>query len=392
MTSPFVKIQFHPINSSDNRLKQTFCEIHTALLPLSWLYGLGVWVRNKLFDWKILPAETFDVPVISVGNLAAGGTGKTPHTEYLIRLLRKKFRVAVLSRGYKRKTRGFVLAGKDACYRSIGDEPYQIYRKFPEVLVAVDANRRRGIRNLLDSPIVRRPNVIILDDAFQHRYVKPSLAVLLTDSRRPFFEDRLLPAGRLREPAYNAERADMIIFTKYNHKLQTANNVVHSHPHVLILQSQLVYKELLPVFPEKSNAQKESLERLRGESYSALLLAGLAHPEDLVQHLAKHISDLYPMIYPDHHDFSQKDIAAITACFNSIPNKKKLILTSEKDAVRLMHCPHLREEIKNFIYYIPIETVFETEQEQLFTQKIENHVTNFKRNRIVAEASDTRRH
>ena len=367
-------------------------KINKALLPFSWLYGLGVWVRNKLFDWKILPAETFDVPVISIGNLAVGGTGKTPHTEYLIRLLSHRYRVAVLSRGYRRKTRGFVLAGKHADSRSIGDEPYQMYRKFPEITVAVDSNRRRGIRNLLACPEIQRPEVILLDDAFQHRYVKPSLSILLTDSRRPFYEDRLLPAGRLREPARNAERADIVIFTKYNCELRITNYELRITNYESVHRSHFIYKELLPVFPEKSSAQKENTERLKKESCSFLLLTGLAHPEDLIQYLEKYTSGLQTMVYPDHHDFSRKDILEIMERFNKIQNKNKLIITSEKDAVRLMHNPHIREEIKGLIYYIPVEVAFEPEQEKLFIQKIENHVTNFTGNRIVAEAADTRRH
>jgi tetraacyldisaccharide 4'-kinase len=379
-------------------------KINKALLPFSWLYGLGVWGRNKLFDWKILPVETFDVPVISIGNLAVGGTGKTPHTEYLIRLLSRRYRVAILSRGYKRKTRGFVLSDKHADNRSIGDEPYQIHRKFPKIMVAVDSCRRRGIRNLLDFPKIQRPEVILLDDAFQHRYIKPSLSILLTDSRRPFYEDYLLPAGRLREPAKNAKRADIIIFTKCNYEttfgvsqLQITKQRSALADYEIpdsqfpVLNSQFTYKELLPLFP-KNSMQKGNIKRLKKESYSFLLLAGLAHPEDLIQYLKKYTSGLQTMIYPDHHDFSRKDILKITENFNKIQTQNKLIITSEKDAVRLMHNPHIREEIKSLMYYVPIEVVFEPEQEKLFTQKIENHVTNFTRNRIVAKAAGTRKH
>lgn len=350
--------------------------INKTLLPLSWLYGMGVWVRNKLFDWEILPVEKFDVPVISIGNLAIGGTGKTPHTEYLIRMLSPKYGVAVLSRGYKRKTRGFVLADGHADNRSIGDEPYQIYRKFPEIIVAVDSNRRRGIRNLLYATKSPKPDVILLDDAFQHRYVKPSFSILLSDSRRPFYEDCLLPAGRLREPAKNVKRADLIIFTKYNNKLRITNYELRNYQFPII-NSQLAYRSLLPVFPKENSTQKESMERLREASYSVLLLAGLASPEDLIRYIEKYTSGLQTMIYPDHHDFSRKDILKITENFNRIQNTNKLIITSEKDAVRLIHNPHIPEEIKDLIYYIPIAVVFEPEQEKLFAQIIENHVKHF---------------
>ncbi|MDR1561542.1 MAG: tetraacyldisaccharide 4'-kinase, partial [Dysgonamonadaceae bacterium] len=175
--------------------------IRLFLSPVSWFYGMVILLRNRLFDWRILPSESFRVPVISVGNLTVGGTGKTPHIEYLIRLLGNRLRIAVLSRGYGRRGGGFVIAGDKSNSRILGDEPYLIYRKYPEVTVAVDANRRRGIRRLLSLPESIRPEVILLDDAFQHRYVKPSLSILLIDINRPLHLDSLLPAGRLREPA-----------------------------------------------------------------------------------------------------------------------------------------------------------------------------------------------
>ena len=362
-----------------------------ALLPLSWLYGLGVGIRNKLFDWKILPVETFNVPVISIGNLAVGGTGKTPHTEYLIRLLSGKYRIAVLSRGYKRKSSGFVLAGENADSRSIGDEPCQMHRKFPAILVAVDTDRRRGIRNLLNLPKDQKPEVILLDDAFQHRYVKPSLFILLTDSRRPFYDDYLLPAGRLRESAKNYRRADVVIFTKCPNVdcFATSWLAMTGHDSKSLYQTSFRYKSLLPVFPKNNSNPKESIEKLKEESCSFLVLAGLARPEDMIQYLEKYTSDLHSMIYPDHHDFSRKDIVDITEKFNAIRNKNKLIITSEKDAVRLMNNSYIQEEIKDLMYYLPIEVVFKSGQEELFIQKIEDHVRNFERNRIVAVATDT---
>ena len=369
-------------------------KINKALLPFSWLYGLGVGIRNKLFDWKILPVEKFDIPVISIGNLTVGGTGKTPHTEYLIRLLSKKYRVAVLSRGYKRKSSGFVLADEHVDNRSIGDEPYQMHRKFPEILVAVDTDRRRGIRHLLSLWEDEKPEVILLDDAFQHRYVKPSLSILLTDIRRPFYDDYLLPAGRLREPAGNFRRADMIIFTKVppnplKGELDYAAAKAPSLEGWGVFYTSFRYRSLLPVFPKNNPTQRESIEKLKEESYSFLLLTGLACPEDMIQYLEKYTSDLHSMTYPDHHDFSRKNIVEITEKFNAIRNKNKLIITSEKDAVRLMNNSHIQEEIKDLMYYLPIEVAFKSEQEELFIQKIENHVRNFKRNRIMAEAADT---
>jgi tetraacyldisaccharide 4'-kinase len=378
-------------------LSQMSGKINKALLLLSWLYGLGVGIRNKLFDWKLLPFEKFAIPVISIGNLAVGGTGKTPHTEYLIRLLSRKYKVAVLSRGYKRKSSGFILADENTDNHSLGDEPYQMHRKFPGILVAVDADRRRGIRNLLNLPEDRKPEVILLDDAFQHRYVKPSLSILLTDCRQPFYDDYLLPAGRLREPAKNAKRADIIIFTKCPpvvsdeaEKTRRLNALYGQQK--ARYQTAFRYKSLLPVFPGNNSVRKESIERLGKESGSILLIAGLACPEDLIRYLEKYASDLHSMIYPDHHDFNRKDILEITDTFNRIRNKNKWIITSEKDAVRLMHNPYIRDEIKGLMYYLPIEVVFKQGEEELFIQKIEDHVRNFTRNRIMAEATDTRRH
>ncbi|MBO5750396.1 MAG: tetraacyldisaccharide 4'-kinase, partial [Bacteroidaceae bacterium] len=184
------------------------------LTPLSWLYGLGVGVRNAMFDCGLLPSEKFDVPVISVGNITVGGSGKTPHTEYLVRLLRDKYQVAILSRGYKRKSKGFQFASDETTMETIGDEPFQMKRKYPEAHVAVDKDRRNGIRNLLDKNVNPPVGVVILDDAFQHRYVSPDVNVLLMDYHRLICFDKLLPAGRLREPAANKRRADIVVVTK----------------------------------------------------------------------------------------------------------------------------------------------------------------------------------
>lgn len=187
-------------------MEENSIKIHKWLYPASWLYGAGVALRNKLFDWGKLQSKSFNVPIICIGNIAVGGTGKTPHTEYLIKLLHDEFQVAVLSRGYKRHTRGFVLSTAESDARSIGDEPYQIQSKFSDIRVAVDEDRCHGIERLLtlkEPPV----EVILLDDAFQHRYVKAGLNILLTDYHRLFCDDTLMPAGRLRESAQGKNRA-----------------------------------------------------------------------------------------------------------------------------------------------------------------------------------------
>ena len=172
--------------------------INQWLRPVAWLYGIGVRIRNWLFDVNILKSKSYDIPIIAVGNITVGGTGKTPHTEYLIRLLQERFQVAVLSRGYKRKSKGFVLAQTETPMQAIGDEPYQMRLKFPQIYVAVDKDRRHGIEQLCDNRVAPGTEVILLDDAFQHRYVKPGLSILLVDYHRLICDDALLPAGRLR--------------------------------------------------------------------------------------------------------------------------------------------------------------------------------------------------
>jgi tetraacyldisaccharide 4'-kinase len=344
---------------------------------LSWLYGLSVSLRNKLFDWGVLSEETFPVPVISIGNITVGGTGKTPHTEYLINLLSKKYRVAVLSRGYKRKTRGFILADENATGSRIGDEPMQIHRKFPSVLVAVDANRRRGIRKLLQLPENQMPDVILLDDAFQHRYVKPSLSVLLTDCNRPFYDDYLLPVGQLREPMKNYKRADWIICTKCPNSFtsedyQILTEKINPLPHQQLFFSSYQYKNLLPVFPETNPG-----ERLNIENCTVLLVAGLADPSTLIEYIKQHTSNLQTIIYPDHHDFTQENIQAMMNFIKTTADKNKRIITSEKDAMRLANNPFVPDEMKSFFYYLPIEVIIRF-NEDLFTQNIENHVRKFK--------------
>ena len=357
-------------------------KINKGLYPPAWIYGLVVALRNKLFDWGVFSSVIFPLPVISIGNITVGGTGKTPHTEYLIDLLSKKYRVAVLSRGYKRKTRGFVLADENSNSAQIGDEPLQIHRKFPLITVAVDANRRRGIRNLLHLPRNQKPDVILLDDAFQHRYVKPSLSILLTESNRPFYDDYLLPAGRLREKPENHKRADFIIYTKCPESFtsgdcQILTEKINLQPHQELFFSAYRYKNLLPVFQETNPRKDETFDRLELEKETVLLVTGLANPSGLIEYVKKHTSNLQTTVYPDHHDFTRNDVQAMTNFIQTTAGKNKRIITSEKDAMRLANNPFIPNEIKAFIYYLPIEVVI-LFNEELFTQKIENHVRKFK--------------
>jgi len=344
------------------------------LLPFSWLYGLIVFFRNKFFDWGIFKQEEFDIPVICIGNLTVGGTGKTPHTEYLVRLLKEKYRIAVLSRGYKRKTKGFILATPDSTCRDLGDEPFQIKQKFPDILVAVDADRRRGINRLLslDTP----PEVVILDDAFQHRYVKPSFSIVLSDCYRPIYEDSLLPAGRLREAVSGLNRADTIIITKCPHDIQPIDLRIISHninafPFQGLYFTSLAYKGLSAVF---ENENKElPLEYLTGKHI--LLVTGIASPKMILKELSKYTDNVESVSYPDHYNFKPKDIKLITDKFEAIDADNKLILVTEKDASRLVLFEgQMDENIKDKLYYLPIEITFVDKDKNSFNEKIFKHV------------------
>lgn len=348
--------------------------INKWLLPLSWMYGLIVFVRNKLFDCKILRQEEFDIPIICIGNITVGGTGKTPHTEYLVSILKDKYRVGVLSRGYKRKTRGFVLATDQSDSLQIGDESYQIKKKFPDVIVAVDGNRRRGIKKMLQ--LENPPQVILLDDAFQHRYVKPSYTIILSDYNRPVYEDKMLPAGRLREPVYHLRKANMIIVTKSPDNLRPIDYRIISHdinvfPYQALFFTKLVYKQLKPVFDNYS--QEVPLDYLKDKHI--LLVTGIASPKMIENKLEEYTDKVETMIYSDHHNFKKKDIKNITKQFHSIESGNKLILVTEKDATRLVLRDDIDEAIKSQIFYLPIEVSF-LDKGNDFEERIYKHVKN----------------
>lgn len=358
-------------------------KITKSLLPLSFLFGMVVSTRNKLFDWGILPSESFDVPVICIGNLTVGGTGKTPHTEYLVSILSKKYKVAVLSRGYKRKTSGFVLANEKTGVREIGDEPFQIKNKFPESIVAVCESRRVGIRKLLE--IHPEIDVVLLDDAFQHRYVKPGLSILLMDYNRKIYEDRLLPAGRLREPLWSKERANIMIVTKSPAAtkpmdIRIISKYLTLRPHQQLFFSSISYGRLYPVFPDRGGQMRE-LTSIDKKKESVLLVTGIASTKKLIADLEQYAENIVELNFPDHHNFDKKDIALIDQKFHQIHGDKKIILVTEKDAVRLQQTPMLSESMKQSMYYLPIEVTFLDNKSEDFNAKIFEYVRNNRRKR-----------
>lgn len=356
---------------------------HSLLSPISFLYGIGVRFRNQLFDWGGLPTESYPIPIICIGNLAVGGTGKTPHTEYIIRLLKDSHRIAVLSRGYKRKTSGFILANNQNTSIEIGDEPYQMKRKFPDILVAVDANRRRGISNLLALPNDQRPEIILLDDAYQHRYVTPSLSIVLTDYHRLFYIDKLLPAGLLREPVNGIRRADIVIVTKCEEDMKPIEyRIIEENMKLLAHQSihftHITYGEIEPVFA--SQAKPLTRKDIR-QGEELLVLSGIASPGSFIKEASKLSEKVTPLIFPDHHNFGKSDIRRIKSAFESMSSSDKYILTTEKDAARLSDNPYIPEEWKAYMYYLPITIEFCLEKR--FDDEIRKHITTFQRDHIL---------
>ena len=367
------------------RTEGDFITINNKLLALSWFYGLGVGIRNLLFEMGVLKSRSFNTPVISVGNITVGGTGKTPHVEYLIRLLKDKMNVAVLSRGYKRKSSGYILSDKDTPMRMIGDEPYQIKQKFPDITVAVDKKRTRGITNLTEADGAPDVDVILLDDAFQHRYVKPGLNILLVDYHRLIVYDRLLPAGRLREPVRAKDRADIVIITKCPKDLKPMEFRVITKAMKLYPYQQLYFSTLEYDTPRAVFSGKTFDENLNGKNI--LLLTGIASPEQMMHDLQEYDAEITPLTFGDHHDFSKKDVAKINESFASIP-EPKVILTTDKDATRLMATDGLSDEVKNNLYSLPMRIVIMQEQEKEFNNKILGYVYKNSRNSILAKRKD----
>ncbi len=331
------------------------------LLPLSKLYGFGVAVRNLMFKWHILKQREFPVPVVVVGNISAGGTGKTPHTEYVLDLLRYKYRIGMISRGYKRHTKGFVLATNRSTPLDIGDEPYQIYQKFGrDVTVAVCEDRCTGIDQLLK--LDPRINLIVLDDAFQHRYVKPSVSIVLTEFNNPVFYDKLLPLGRLREPAKAIYWADMVVVTKCPEQLKAIEyrifkNSLKLFPYQKLFFSRFNYTSLRPLFPDIVS-EAPHLSWLTTDD-SILVVSGIANPKPLIRHLKGFPAKVKVKVFPDHHNFTRKDLDAIAKRFGELQGKHRLIVTTEKDAVRLVNNPYFPHALKRHIFYQPVEVKFD---------------------------------
>ena len=367
-----------------------FIKINEWLLPVSWLYGLGVRFRNFLFDVGVLKSKDYNTPVIAVGNITVGGTGKTPHVEYLVKLLHKQLSVAVLSRGYKRKSRGFIIANGNTPMQRIGDEPFQMKQKFPGVTVAVDKKRTRGIEILTAKDSGKDIDVVLLDDAFQHRYVKPGINILLVDYHRLIIYDKLLPAGRLREPLKGKDRADIVIVTKCPKELKpmeyrVITKAMQLYPYQQLYFTTLKYEAPVKVFARQGGNGIHSLEGLKG--LNVLLVTGIASPRQLQDDLRPLVESITPLTYADHHNFSPKDIRQINQAFDAM-TRPAVIVTTEKDAARLKTLEGLSDGVLKNLYALPVSISFMQDQEVSFNQNIIGYVRKNSRNSILVKEKD----
>jgi len=351
------------------------------LYPFWVVFGIIVLIRNKFFDFKIFKSYEFHLPVISVGNITVGGTGKTPHVEYLIKLLKDDYKLAFLSRGYKRKTRDFIVATEQSSAATIGDEPLQVKRKFPDMIVAVDRKRVNGINKLIEN--VPELDIVLLDDAYQHRSVDPGINILLVDYSRPLEKDSLLPVGMLREPASEKKRADIIIVTKVPGNISAMEKRILVHntdaqSHQKIYFTTFKYGELKAVF-DTETAKTEAADLKKD---TVLMVTGIAEPSAMINHFKAISKEVIPLSYPDHYAFTQKDVTSIIEKFKAIPGNDKIILTTEKDAVRLIFYDS-PENMPEVWYYAPIEVEFLPGEGEQFNNQILHYVKNNNRNSLL---------
>lgn len=357
--------------------------------PFALIYGLITALRNKLFDIGILPVTEFrNVRLIGVGNLAAGGTGKTPHVEYIVRLLKLNYNVATLSRGYGRKTSGFLVAEKSMTTADIGDEPKQFRNRFEEsVVVAVDGNRVRGTEKIMEQ--FPETDIIVLDDVFQHRRIKPGLQIMLTDYTNLYYQDQVLPTGYLREFKSGSKRADIIVVTKTPEMFSPLERKrimkeMRAEAYQKIFFSTIRYGNLVPLFAE-SEEQSMCREKCFKEGYSIVLMTGIANAHSLEYYLKDKVQELIPYKFRDHHEFSASDLLGLQELFSKIKNDRKIILTTEKDAMRLDK-PELRDLLNKMpIYYVPIEIGFHDKDEEEFNAQILNYVRSHNIDRRVSK-------
>jgi len=334
------------------------------LLPFSCAYGVVVWCRNKLFDWGIFKSRIFKSTIISVGNITTGGTGKSPHVQYLIDLIKGDFKVATLSRGYKRKTKGFLVVESNTSAQNSGDEPKQFKFNFPNILVAVGENRVEAIEQMLQLP--QAPEVILLDDAFQHRWVKPQIQILLIDYNQLQEQNFMLPSGTLREFPSGQHRADIIVVSKAPKDLSPMEKrrfteIIKPREYQKIFYSYIEYSSLMPLNSSAEELLGDGLSSKLSD-YKVLLFTGIANAEPLKNHLKNICKDVSELKFPDHHDFSLEDSRKIISAFTNVLSSRKILLTTEKDAMRIKDSEAFAIPDNLPLFYIPIKVKFHQEK------------------------------
>lgn len=344
--------------------------LRLLLFPFSILYAIGVIIRNLVYDIGIFKSQGFDLPVISIGNLAVGGSGKSPMAEYLIRLLKDKYKIATLSRGYGRQTSGFLYVNADSLSSESGDEPLQFKRKFKDITVAVCEDRVAGIRKL-----EKDHELIILDDAFQHRAVKPGLSILLFEYSSLFKSQFLLPAGNLREPLWESARADLIVVSKCPStiNLQEQKRLkakLSPDKDQKVFFSYLKYSNL-----QSLNDQGERKLNTLNSNTGLILLTGIANPDPVLDELHQYQPELIHHRYSDHHPFTEKNISKLAQSFHELTQEDKLIVTTEKDAQRLDMTGSGRLLRDLPVYVLPVETEFNEPEKTIFNQIIREYVS-----------------
>lgn len=369
------------IDKIESKDLMSFNKIKTRwyLFPFSFLYGIGVSIRNRLFDAKIFRSYEFSIPLITVGNISVGGTGKTPHVEYIVKILNNEFEVCTLSRGYKRKTKNFLIADENSTIYDIGDEPKQIKQKFPNVCVVVDADRKNAINKIINDE-EKSTNVVVLDDAYQHRKVKPGLSVLLIDYNRPITKDYLLPVGSLRERSWRKNRANLIVVTKAPKDLSPIDRRIMEKeleifPYQSLFFTTFKYGNLVPVFKNNDFSEPEITNKT-----NILVITGIAMPKPLLGYLGDLTKNIEHLRFADHHNYNEKDINSIIERYNNIASNEKIIITTEKDAMRIQDCK-FAEKLKDLpLYFIPVEVEFlDKSNEEYFNKIVLNYVRTNKR-------------
>lgn len=367
--SPTINLRRDMINKERGIVK-TLCDTFN---PYRWITT----ARNLLFDTGAIKSHRFQVPTICIGNITVGGTGKTPHTEYLIELLGRRFRTAVLSRGYGRSSKGYIKADESSTMPILGDEPFQIKNKYPWIDVAVCEKRVTGIGRLLED--ARETEVILLDDAYQHRHVKAGLNILLIDSNRPLWQDCVLPFGRMRESIGGIRRADIVIMTKCKgvtaEQAAWCRNYIRGIKEIPVFFSGMKYGMHYPLFKEASPLDEIA------QCDEVLLVTGIAKPAPLKEEIERRGAKVELLQFGDHHNFTTAELERIASRFGEMKSSRKAIITTEKDATRLLQRSDLPQVMKENIYALPIKVEILQGEEKVFNQIIENYVTENSRNR-----------